>query len=121
VLKDDAVVLNNLAWLYQERGDARAVETARRAYEIAPDRPEVADTYGWVLLQQGQTNEALTILQQAYVSFPTQTEIGYHVAVALHQAGRAEESVKVLRRLLRENPSFPQASEAKALLQRIDK
>jgi len=118
--KDNAVVLNNLAWLYQKAGDERALEVARQAFDLDPNRPEIADTYGWVLLQQGNTQESLTILQQAYVAFPTQPEIGYHVAVALHQAGRDDEAVKVLRRLLRETPDFEQEREAKALLQKID-
>lgn len=120
-LQDNVVVLNNLAWLYQKNGDPRALDVARRAYELDPNRPEIADTYGWILVELGQAQDGLSILQQAYLSYPTQTEIGYHVAVALHQSGRDDEAVNVLRRLLRETPNFEQASEAKALLQKIDK
>jgi hypothetical protein len=54
------------------------------------------------------------------VAFPTQTEIGYHVAVALKAEGRDEEAVKLLRRLLRESPDFPQAAEARALLAELE-
>ena len=46
------VVLNNLAWLYHEAEDARALPTARRAYELAPEQPEIMDTYGWILLAE---------------------------------------------------------------------
>jgi putative PEP-CTERM system TPR-repeat lipoprotein len=115
-----SVVLNNLAWLYQEVGDERALETARQAYDLEPSRPEVADTYGWILLKSGKAGEALSILQQAYVSYPTQTEIGFHVAVALKEAGRSDEAVKLLRRLLRETPNFEQAEEAKSLLAELE-
>ena len=116
----NAYILNNLAWLYQKSGDSRALETAKQAYELDTDRPEIADTYGWILLQSGEVQEGLSILQQAYVAFPTQTEIGYHVAVGLSQAERNEEAVKVLRRLLRENPDFPQAQDAKVLLEKLE-
>jgi predicted Zn-dependent protease len=64
--------------------------------------------------------EGLSIIQQAYVAYPTQSEIGYHVAVGLSKAGRRDEAVKVLRRLLREHPDFPQAAEAKALLAELE-
>jgi putative PEP-CTERM system TPR-repeat lipoprotein len=112
----NVIVLNNLAWLYQKANDPRALETARKAYDLDPNRPEVADTYGWTLVQNDRVQEGLSILQQAYVSYPTQTEIGYHVAVALSRSGRNEEAAKILRRLLRESPTFEQAPEARALL-----
>jgi putative PEP-CTERM system TPR-repeat lipoprotein len=116
----NVVILNNLAWLYQASGDARALETAKQAYELDPDRPEIGDTYGWILLQSGDVQGGLTILQQAYVAFPTQAEIGYHVAVGLSRAERKDEAVKVLRRLLREDLNFPQAQDAKALLEKLE-
>jgi tetratricopeptide (TPR) repeat protein len=119
--KANFIVLNNLAWLYQQAGDARALDVAKQAYDLDSNRPEVADTYGWVLLKSGKVDEALSILQQAYVSYPTQTEIGFHVAIALKEAGRGDEAVKVLRRLLRETPNFERAEEAKALLAELEK
>src|SRR5690606_4268295 len=33
---DNAVALNNLAWLYYQRSDKRAEATARKAYSLAP-------------------------------------------------------------------------------------
>ncbi len=113
------VVLNNMAWMLQERGDARALDLAREAYDQAPNRPEVADTYGWILFNSGQRSEGLSILQQAHLAFPTQTEIAYHVAVALDAVDRSEEAVTILRRLLREHPNAEQAPQAKALLEGI--
>ena len=116
----NVVILNNLAWLYQKSGDPRALETAKQAYDLDPNKPEVADTYGWIMLQNGKVQEGLSTLQQAYVAYPTQSEIGFHVAVALGQADRKDESIKLLRRLLRENPSFPQAQDAEALLEKLE-
>ena len=72
-------------------------------------------------MKSGKTREGLSILQQAYVSFPTQAEIGYHVAVGLKAEGRDEEAAKVLRKILRESPGFEQAEEAKALLTELEK
>jgi putative PEP-CTERM system TPR-repeat lipoprotein len=76
------VVLNNLAWLYNEAGNPRAVEYAERAMELAPDRPEIADTLGWILVQNEQAQRGVRILQQAAVQAPHLAEIRYHLAVA---------------------------------------
>jgi putative PEP-CTERM system TPR-repeat lipoprotein len=117
--KTNYVLLNNMAWLYHKMGDPRAEEIARQAYESDPNRPEIADTYGWILFNSGRTEQGLSILQQAYLAYPSQTEIGYHVAVALSGVGRNDEAVKILRKLLRDEPRFPQAQEAKVLLQKL--
>jgi putative PEP-CTERM system TPR-repeat lipoprotein len=115
----NALLLNNLAWLYHTAGDARAQATAKEAYDLAPSRPEIADTYGWILYNAGRKEDGLSILQQAYLAFPTQTEIGYHVAVALESLGRNDEAIGVLRKVVRDNPNSAQAADAAALLKKL--
>ena len=113
------LVLNNLAWLLHERGDPRALEIAGKAYELNPNRPEVADTYGWILFTSGERDRGLSILQQAHLAYPTQTEIAYHTAVALDGMGRGNEAVTILRRLLREHPNSDQAADAQVLYDKL--
>jgi Tfp pilus assembly protein PilF len=113
---DNAAVMNNLAVLYQEAGDPRAIETARKAYELGTQRPEMIDTYGWTLVRNGRVQEGLTLLQQAYVMAPQHPEIAYHVGAALVQAGRAAEARPILERVVREHPGSTSAGEAEALL-----
>src|SRR5262249_6235204 len=60
---DDPRLLNNLAWLYRVTGNEKALETARKAYRLAPDLHDIADTYGWILLQKGRVAEALPVLK----------------------------------------------------------
>ena len=76
------VVLNNLAWAYHQTGNKRAISTARQAYELAPDNAAVADTYGWVLLKNGQTSAALDILRKAAALAPENEEIQQHLREA---------------------------------------
>lgn len=116
----NVLVLNNLAWILHERGDARAAEIAAKAYEQAPNRPEVADTYGWILFNSGEQNKGLSILQQAHLAYPTQTEIAYHTAVALSDVGRTSEALPILRRLLRDHPTSAEADAAQALLDKLE-
>lgn len=113
---ENPLLLNNLAVLYQELGDRRAADTARRAYELAPQRPEIVDTYGWILVQGGRVQEGLVMLQQAYVTAPHHPEIAYHVGAALVKAGRKAEARPILERVVREHPGTTAATDAQALL-----
>ncbi|MCG6940179.1 MAG: PEP-CTERM system TPR-repeat protein PrsT [Thiohalocapsa sp.] len=113
------LILNNLAWILQERGDPRALEIAGNAYELDPNRPEVADTYGWILFNNGQRDKGLRILQNAHLAYPTQTEIAYHTALALSDLGRGNEALPILHRLVREHPHSAQADDAQQLLNKL--
>ena len=44
----NSVALNNLAVIYQQQKDPRALGLATRAGTAAPGQPLIADTYGWL-------------------------------------------------------------------------
>lgn len=113
--RHNVTVLNNVAWLYQEQGNSEGVKYAERAYELVPGRPEVIDTLGWLLVQNGDTNRGLVLLQEAATKAPHIPDIRYHMAAALEKAGRREEARKELDRLLKSNKSFPERDKAEAL------
>ena len=116
---DDPVLLNNMAWLYLERNRNRAVDLATRAYELAPSRAEIIDTYGWVLLQSGRPRDGLAALQQALVIDPKNAEIALHVAEGLTQVGRGREALPLLEQVIRDNPNSNYSESARALLNRL--
>ncbi len=115
----NAVILNNMAWLYLGRDGARALELATRAYELAPSRAEIVDTYGWVLFKQGRANEGLAALQQASIIAPRNAEISLHVAEALHSLGRDSEARPILERVTRDHPNSAFEKSARELLGRL--
>ena len=117
---DNVIVLNNLAWLYHEQDDSKAIELSKKAYELAPKRPEIADTYGWILVNQGAVEQGLAVLQGALLLAPDHPEIAYHVGYSLNKAGRAEEAGKLLRRIVRDHPSSPFAEQSEQLLKQIN-
>lgn len=80
--------LNNLAWLYQTTGDKRAEATAKRAYEAAPGNPQIADTYGWILLEKGRVADALPLLTKAAQALPDDAAVQEHLKRARAKAGR---------------------------------
>ena len=111
----DATVLNNLAWLYSQKHDPRALEIAKKAFELAPKSPAIADTYGWILVENDRAVEALPLLKVAAALPGASAEVRYHLAVAQARADEREEARVALRRLVAE-PGFEGAAEARKLL-----
>ncbi len=111
----DAIALNNLAWLYSQRGDKRAHAMAHKAYLLAPS-PQSSDTLGWIMAREGgQTDLALTLLRRAAQQLPGDATVVYHLAVALNDAGQRPESVKLLNNLLEKAGKFPDRDAAQKL------
>jgi Flp pilus assembly protein TadD len=116
----DAAALNNLAWLYQQKGDlGKARGLAERAVAAAPRAAQVDDTFGWILLAQGEADKAVTYLSAASLSAPRNPDIQYHLAVALHRVGRAADAQATLETLLGSGVSFADKAEAEKLLQEL--
>ena len=113
------IVLNNLAWLYHEADDERALDFARRAYELAPQRPEILDTYGWILFTQGQHEQGLEMLEKATDSAPDDPDIAYHVASALSDSGQSGAARHTLEAILNKHEKFSMRKQAESLLARI--
>jgi putative PEP-CTERM system TPR-repeat lipoprotein len=119
--KQDPVVLNNLAWLYFERKDKRALDTARQAYDLAPQQAAIVDTYAWILFQQGQREQGLEILKKAAELAPGNADIAFHVTSALAESGQRAQALTQLRALLDEHKQFSLRKDAEALLALLEK
>lgn len=113
---DDAATLNNLANVYLQLGDRRALETARRAVAVVPEDPVVLDTLGWVLVQQGEFAQGLPYLREAQSRASRNPEVLYHLGVALVQLGRQTEARRHLEQAVASGSNFPGADEARRLL-----
>jgi len=95
----NVVALNNLAWLYHEKGDDRAIELARQAYELNSDNAAIADTYGWILFKAGQMAQSLPVLEKAHKLQPDSEEIALHLAEAYRASGRNADAKRVLEKI----------------------
>ena len=115
------VVLNNLAWLYFEKGDERALGFAKEAHDLAPDTPEILDTYGWILAGRGQREQGYELLTKASELAPKNPDISYHLASVLAESGHADQALARINQMLNDNPEFAlrkDALELQAKLQR---
>ncbi len=116
---ESIVALNNLAWLYSEQDDPRALEYAKRAHELAPARAEISDTYGWILFRAGKIEQALDLLQKAFAADAKNADIRFHLASALAATGDKQQALEHLDAILSGDLSFPSRDEASELHQTL--
>jgi len=122
VLQNDpknGLALNNLAWLYQQEKDPRALATAEQAYLLKPDSSTIMDTLGWILVEQGDAARGLKLLKAASEKAPASTGIRYHWAAALAKSGDRAAARRELGDLLTKNKNFPERQEAQELLRQL--
>ena len=117
----NVTVLNNLAWTYDQLGDARALAMAERAYRIKPDDPAITDTLGWLLVRQGDANRGVELLQKAVEATPNVQEIRFHLAKGWVKIGDPAKARGELDRLLAPGSPFSGKAEAAATLEQLGK
>ncbi|MFZ6691580.1 XrtA/PEP-CTERM system TPR-repeat protein PrsT [Undibacterium sp. SXout20W] len=91
---NNPIVLNNLAWAYDQDKNPVALSYAEKAYQLAGDTPQILDTYGWILAEKGEYQKALPILQKADKLKPSDNEIQAHLASVKSKTGDTPSSVK---------------------------
>ena len=116
---DNALVLSDLALLYQREKDPRALSTAERAYKLVPDASETADALGWILVERGDTAKGLELLQKAAAAAPRDAQVRYHLAVGLAKSGDKRTARKELESLLAGERAFPEREAAERMLKQL--
>ncbi len=122
---DDALSLNNLAWMLFEDGSAaqreRGVELAARAYELEGGNLDIADTYGWLLFKSGDVEGGLRVLEQALAASDPRSnpDLAYHLAAALSETGDRERAKSLLTEALAPDRGFFSREDAERLLRSL--
>lgn len=117
---DNVIVLNNLANLYLESNQERALELAQRAFALLPDRFEVIDTLGWVLVKQNKPEEGMKHLRSARAIDAGDPNVNYHYAFGLAISGEVREARSVLKKVLEEHKIFDERENAQTLLNSLN-
>ncbi|MGN6790212.1 MAG: XrtA/PEP-CTERM system TPR-repeat protein PrsT [Rhodanobacteraceae bacterium] len=112
--------LNNLAWIYTEQKNPKALALAERAYKLAATSSSVQDTYGWALVAAGQAKTALPILAEAAKAEPKVPAIQYHLAVAQARTGDRAGARSTLEALQKSGAKFPASADADKLYQELN-
>lgn len=101
ILKKDSknlFALNNLSYLYSNHnGDnEKALELIKRARDVAPNDPFIADTLGWIAYKLGDYEWALSLLQESYRKLSKIQEVAYHLGSAHYMLGNQPEALEFL-------------------------
>jgi putative PEP-CTERM system TPR-repeat lipoprotein len=118
---DDALVMNNLAVIYQHENDPRALEYAQKAYAAAPQNAAIADTLGWVMVNKDDPAKGLKFIQQAYNDTPADLNIQYHMAFALDRNGKKADAIAMLTKAIAAGQDFDSKKDAQTLLDKLSK
>lgn len=117
---EDVALINNLAFALHKVGDREGRKMAERAYTLAPNDAKVNDTLGWILVNEGEADEALGYLRDASARDFRDSEIRYHLAVCLHNLGRHAEARSELTAALSSTLPFNDRDNAQSLLQTLN-
>lgn len=94
----------------------KALELIRRARELNPDDPEIAQNLGWWAHELGEYLWANSLLRQAAARLPDDPQVAYRLGISFYALGQVEESIRELQRALGAKTSFPEAESAKEML-----
>lgn len=116
---EDALLHNNLANLYLTSDKIKALLHAEKTLALAPKQAFSLDTYGWVLAQTGQYQQAVAVLRQANALNATDPAIRFHLAYTLVKLQRPAEAIELLQQLLSSHNDFSEKQPATQLLQQL--
>lgn len=118
---DDVAALNALGYTLANLSSRldEAQQLASRALTLEPDDPAILDSYGWILLLKGNTQEALNYLERAFAQ-DSDHEIAAHLGEAYWLLGREDEARKVWQEGLKNTPDSPIIYDTLKRLKLID-
>ena len=118
---NNAIALNNLAFLMAETGDDlnQALTYAQRAKQRLPQLDEVSDTLGWIYLKKNLSEDAVLIFQDLVKKSPKHPTYRYHLGMALSQKGDKNSAIRELQEALKNKPQREEEMKIKELLERL--
>lgn len=116
---DNALALNNLAWILAETDPKAALDYAERAHAAAPESAAVMDTLAGILLRTGDTERAARMIDRALAKEPENPSFRYRRALQLEAVDNRGEAIQVLQELLARDADFAERASAEAMLARL--
>jgi tetratricopeptide (TPR) repeat protein len=114
----NAEAINALGYTLADKTDRidEALSLIKKAIELAPNNPAIIDSLGWAYYRQGNLDQAVALLQQAFNAFPDH-EVAAHLGEVLWQLKRNSEAKSVWQKGLEQKPD---SSIIKETLQRFN-
>jgi tetratricopeptide (TPR) repeat protein len=107
---DNAVAHINLSLDFAAKGRLdEAIEHCQKAIEISPNRPQVYNNLGTILLWKGRRDDAITNFARAIQVQPDDAEARLNWGVALASQGKMPEAIALFKRALELKPDYTYA------------
>lgn len=113
---NNALAINNVAWLMVQQNKAGAVAYAEQANQLMPGRPPLMDTLASALAADRQLPKALEVQKQAVERAPEDGGLRLNLAKLYLQADQKGMARNELQRLERMGRDFPRQDEVTQLL-----
>ena len=108
---ENAVLLNNLAWVSGRQKLPGAIDFAEKANKLAPNQPAFMDTLGVLLAEKGEMARGLELLAKAVELAPQAAGIRLNYAGMLIKADQKAEAKKQLDELTKLGDKFSGQAE----------
>ena len=110
------LALNNLAVLYSEHlGQVdKAYDLAKKASEVTPNEPHIADTLGWILFKKGDYGNALRLLRESAGKLSDQPDTQFHLGMAHYMLGEEASARLALQKAADTVKDFPEKDRDEA-------
>ena len=118
-LPSRAAMLNRLALVYMPSDIAKSVEYAKQAFALDDSNPQILSTYGWLLTQQNQATEGLSLLRKSLARNQQNPALHYYIAVSLEKLGFVHEAISELDTLFKKQIEFEEIEQAKLLYKKL--
>jgi cellulose synthase operon protein C len=116
---NNAIALNNLAWVAGRLGRADAVSLAEKANEIAPDQPPFMDTLAMLLSERNEHQRALELQKKAVRKAPADPSLKLNLARILLKSGDAEAARPLLAELSTLGDKFADQDKVQSLQKQL--
>ena len=112
--------LNNKAVALWKLGRLDAAkESAENAIALTPSDLRLQYTLGIILLDLGQSAEALRIIESAQPAYESNGSFSYQLARALAENNKESAAISELETVLRSDSAFPERQQAETLLREL--
>jgi predicted Zn-dependent protease len=116
---DDALTLNNLAYVSGRLKDPKAIEYAQKADQLVPNNAAILDTLGVLQVEAGDVKKGVDSLQRAIALAPNAAGIRLNLARALVKDGQKDAAKKELDTLAQLGDKFPGQAEVAKLMKEL--
>ncbi len=107
--------LNNMAWIWTQRGQKGAVGFAEKAAIVSPGNASVLDTLALALVSEGQLDRAIQTQRQAVMLAPSDYAMAVRLSSIYAKAGKKTEALAELSKVEKAGAKYSGQAEVAKL------